>query len=193
MKITSLDKEIRKVFETGYYNIPRFQRPYSWEKEQIVEFWNDTIKDSESDYFIGSIVVYKKTDDLFGIVDGQQRLTTITMILCAVRDYYINQGLENPARGVHALIEKIDLNNEHKFILQTETSYPYFQEHIQKYEEPEIDVEYGVEEINLKKGFELINKFIKQEIDKLKADKQLSKEKQKKQFMTSSTISEIGL
>jgi uncharacterized protein with ParB-like and HNH nuclease domain len=39
MKITSLDREIRKVFETGYYNIPRFQRPYSWEKDQIAEFW----------------------------------------------------------------------------------------------------------------------------------------------------------
>lgn len=180
MKITSLDREIRKVFETGYYNIPRFQRPYSWEKDQIAEFWNDTIKDSESDYFIGSIVVYKKNDELFGIVDGQQRLTTITMVLCAVRDFYISEGLVNPARGVHALIEKIDLNNEQKFVLQTETSYPYFQEHIQKYEEPEIDVEYGVEEINLKKGFELINKFIKQEIDVIKANKQLTREKRDK-------------
>ena len=63
MKITCIDKEIKNVFETGYYHIPRFQRPYSWEKEQILEFWNDTIKESEADYFIGSIVVYKKSDD----------------------------------------------------------------------------------------------------------------------------------
>lgn len=182
MKITSLDKEIRKVFETGYYNIPRFQRPYSWEKEQIAEFWHDTIKDSETDYFIGSIVVYKKTDELFGIVDGQQRLTTITMVLCAVRDFYINEGLANPALGVHAMIEKIDLNNDKKFVLQTETSYPYFQEHIQKYDEPEIEIEFGVEEINLKKGFELITKFIKQEVDAIKGNKQLTKEKQKNEI-----------
>lgn len=180
MKITSLDKEIRKVFETGYYSVPRFQRPYSWEKEQVAEFWNDTIKDSESDYFIGSIVVYKKTDELFGIVDGQQRLTTITMVLCAVRDFYILEGFINPAKGVHALIEKIDLDNEEKFVLQTETSYPYFQEHIQKYDEPEIEVEYGIEEINLKKGFDLINKLIKQELDVIRADKKLTPEKKKK-------------
>jgi len=57
MKINCIDKEIKKVFETGYYHVPRFQRPYSWEKEQITEFWNDTIKESEADYFIGSIVV----------------------------------------------------------------------------------------------------------------------------------------
>lgn len=182
MKITSLDKEIRKIFETGYYNIPRFQRPYSWEKEQITEFWNDTIKDSDSDYFIGSIVVYKKSDELFGIVDGQQRLTTITMLLCAVRDFYIKENFLNPAKGVHVLIEKVDLNNELKFVLQTETSYPYFQEHIQKFDDPEIEIEFGVEEINLKKGFDQINKYIKQEIDLIKTNKQLSKEDQKQQI-----------
>ena len=50
--------------------------------------------------------------------------------------------------GVHLLVEKIDLDNKKNFILQTETSYPYFQEYIQKYGEPEIDVELGAEEIN---------------------------------------------
>lgn len=177
MKITSLDKELRKVFETGYYHIPRFQRPYSWEKEQVFEFWFDTIIESETDYFIGSIVVYKKNDELFGIVDGQQRLTTITMLLCTVRDFYSSEGFENLALGVHALIEKKDLNNEQQFVLQTETSYPYFQEHIQKFDKPDVDVKYGVEEENLKKAFELINKFVKQEIDLIRSNKQLTKEK----------------
>jgi uncharacterized protein with ParB-like and HNH nuclease domain len=176
MKINCIDKEIKKVFETGYYHVPRFQRPYSWEKEQIIEFWNDTIKESEADYFIGSIVVYKKTDDLFGIVDGQQRLTTITMILCALRDFYISEGFMNSAQGVHKLIEKVDLDNKSNFILQTETSYPYFQEHIQKFEEPEIEVEYGQEEINLKNGFEQLTKYIKCEIDGIRANNQIKKE-----------------
>lgn len=179
MKINCIDKEIKKVFETGYYHVPRFQRPYSWEKEQIIEFWNDTIKESESDYFIGSIVVYKKTNDLFGIVDGQQRLTTITMILCALRDFYISEGLDNSAQGVHKLIEKVDLDNKSNFILQTETSYPYFQEHIQKYEEPEIEVEYGQEEINLKNGFEQLTKYIRLEIEDIKANRQIKGDKVK--------------
>ena len=180
MKINCIDKEIKKVFETGYYHVPRFQRPYSWEKEQIAEFWNDTIKESETDYFIGSIVVYKKTDDLFGIVDGQQRLTTITMILCALRDFYISERLENSAQGVHKLIEKVDLDNESNFILQTETSYPYFQEHIQKYNDPDIEVEFGQEEYNLKNGFEQIINYIKSEIDLIKSNNQIKKEKLKK-------------
>ncbi|WP_153797005.1 DUF262 domain-containing protein [Foetidibacter luteolus] len=176
MKITSLDKEIRKIFETGYYHIPRFQRPYSWEKEQVSEFWHDTVLESETDYFIGSIVVYKKSDELFGIVDGQQRLTTITMLLCAIRDYYSAEGFENLAKGVHILIEKKDLNNDQQFVLQTETSYPYFQEHIQKFDKPDTETKYGVEEENLKKAYDLINKFIKQELDLIKGNKQLTKE-----------------
>ena len=176
MKINCIDKEIKKVFETGYYHVPRFQRAYSWEKEQIIEFWNDTIKESDADYFIGSIVVYKKTGDLFGIVDGQQRLTTITMILCALRDFYITEELTNSAQGVHKLIEKVDLDNKSNFILQTETSYPYFQEHIQKYDEPDVEEECGQEEINLKNGFELISQYIKKEIEDIKANNQIKKE-----------------
>lgn len=179
MKITCIDKEIKKVFETGYYYIPRFQRPYSWEKDQVAEFWNDSVVDSESDYFIGSIVVYKKDDEVFGIVDGQQRLTTITMILCALRDFYLNEKFENLAKGVHVLIEKTDLNNENKYIIQTETSYPYFHEYIQKYDEPEIEVELGSEEINLKNAFTQLSNYIKSELQKIKADKQINKEKQK--------------
>lgn len=172
MKITCIDREVKKIFETGYYYIPRFQRPYSWEKEHIGDFWNDIINESEADYFIGSIVVYKKSDEVFGIVDGQQRLTTITMMLCSLRDNYRNEGFENPAKGIHALIERIDLNNEQKYILQTETSYPYFQEHIQKYDDPEISIEFGNEEVNLKNGFDLVEKYIHNEIQTIKQDKQ---------------------
>jgi hypothetical protein len=70
----------------------------------------------------------------------------------------------------------VDLDIESKFILQTETSYPYFQEHIQKYTEPEIEVDFGQEEVNLKNGFELITKYIKSEIDTIKADNQIKKD-----------------
>ncbi len=164
------------MFETGYYYIPRFQRPYSWEKDQVMEFWNDSIIDNETDYFIGSIVVYKKDDEVFGVVDGQQRLTTITMILCVLRDFYIKEGFMNLAKGVHVLIEKTDLNNDNRFVLQTETSYPYFQEHIQKFSEPEITVDLGFEEINLKNSFEQITGYVKSAVQLIRSDKQIKRQ-----------------
>jgi uncharacterized protein with ParB-like and HNH nuclease domain len=189
MKINCIDKEIKKVLETGYYHIPRFQRPYSWEKDHIEEFWVDAINESETDYFIGSIVVYKMNDELFGIVDGQQRLTTITMILCALRNFYNAEELPNLANGVHVLIEKVDLKYDKQFILQTETSYPYFQEHIQKFSEADTEAEYGPEEINLKNGFDQITKYIKTEIDIIKANKQIKPENLKSHL--ESKLSEI--
>ncbi len=102
------------------------------------------------------------------------------MILCALRNFYNSEKLTNSARGVQNLIEKEDLDNESKFILQTETSYPYFQEHIQKYDEPEIEVEHGQEEDNLKNGFDQITKYINGEIDAIKNNNQISKDKIKK-------------
>jgi hypothetical protein len=77
MKITTSDRMASDVLKEFLF-IPRFQRPYSWEKEQVEQFWNDTIVENPTDYFIGSIVLYKQGDEL-GIVDGQQRIVTILL------------------------------------------------------------------------------------------------------------------
>lgn len=154
MKIACIDKEVRAILESGYYKIPRFQRPYSWDRENIEEFWNDAIRNSESDYFIGSIVVFKLKDGTYGVVDGQQRLTTITMILCALRNIFRLEGFSNHAQGINNLIERPDIDYKLQYVLQTETSYPYLQEYIQKFDKPEITPKVGIEEYNLKTAFD---------------------------------------
>lgn len=83
MKISSRDWNINKILKAGYYKIPRFQRPYSWEKAHVQEFWSDVMLEENKEYFIGAMVVYKQGMDGYGIVDGQQRITTIIMLLCA--------------------------------------------------------------------------------------------------------------
>ncbi len=132
MKITCLEKEVGQLLSEAYYKIPRFQRPYSWDHVNVEEFWGDAVVESESDYFIGNFVVY---DDkgIQGVVDGQQRLTTITLLLCALRDVFHEQGEEKLAQGLHGLIERPNIKAEKYYVLQSETSYPYFQEHIQKF------------------------------------------------------------
>lgn len=154
MKIECVDKEIGDVFKS-FYKIPRFQRPYSWERENVEEFWNDTIAEQETDYFIGSFVLFKDKGG-FGIVDGQQRLTTLTMMLCALRNAFKVNGLEDLARGVHNLIERTDINNQLMYVLDSESSYPYLQEHIQKFSAPSVPADMGPEERLLKESFEFI-------------------------------------
>ncbi|MFP6143747.1 DUF262 domain-containing protein [Helicobacter pylori] len=76
--------------------IPIYQRVYSWEKEQCKQLWDDIIKTGGNDqiegHFIGSIVfvhdgIYTTNHNELLIIDGQQRLTTITLLFIALRDY----------------------------------------------------------------------------------------------------------
>ena len=88
LEIKPLDLTVKNLLETGFYKIPRFQRPYSWDRENVEDFWEDAIHADDPDYFIGSFVLYRAKDDpdLLFVVDGQQRLTTITLLLAAIRD-----------------------------------------------------------------------------------------------------------
>lgn len=110
-----MDKEVGHFLKQSYYRIPRFQRPYSWERSNVEEFWNDAIVENESDYFIGNFVVYADKN-AFGVVDGQQRLTTITLLLCALRNAFKAEGLINLAKGAHNLIERTDIANDKFYV-----------------------------------------------------------------------------
>ena len=64
------------------YVIPLYQRAYAWEDEEIVQLIDD-INDSTGDYYIGSLVVAKVKSkvETYEVVDGQQRLTTLYLLL----------------------------------------------------------------------------------------------------------------
>jgi Protein of unknown function DUF262/Protein of unknown function (DUF1524) len=171
MKITCIDKELKTILSSGFYKIPRFQRPYLWEKDQVEEFWNDAIANEDPDYFIGSMVVFLASPDTFGVVDGQQRLTTITMILCALRDCFATEKQDSLAQGIQNLVEKPDINNLPRYVLQTETSYPYLQEHIQKFGKADADdITPGEEEERLQRAFDLIASYVNEAIKSIKDD-----------------------
>lgn len=130
------------------YIIPRYQREYSWELEQLEEFWNDIkgqilFEDSvyiTQDYFIGSLVLVgddeKGTD--FLVVDGQQRLTTITILLSALTQ--IGKELEEKAfyKSCYSYIEGKDSEYNDFFKLVNETPKPFFQRAIQHIDKEEI-------------------------------------------------------
>ncbi|GAA8793936.1 hypothetical protein VN1311_11920 [Helicobacter pylori] len=85
--------EFFKQTQTNQFVIPIYQRLYSWKKEQCEQLWDDIIKiggnDKMNGHFIGSIL-YAGVDDTHSspllIIDGQQRLTTITLLFIALRN-----------------------------------------------------------------------------------------------------------
>lgn len=140
MKINTFDKSIKDILNSNYYKIPRFQRPYSWLTENVSDFWEDTVVSKEKDYFIGSIVLFNGGDSASSIVDGQQRMTTIIMLLCTIRNMLNSLGYDALALAIHKLVEREDINTNLKYVLSTETSFPYFQEHIMKFGQSAVDV-----------------------------------------------------
>ncbi len=138
MELTTTARSLREILKAHFFFIPRFQRPYSWTKENVEELWEDSIQESSGDYFIGSMVVYKKAEDTRAVIDGQQRLTTLMMMLCALRDAADEQGDKSLANGTQGFIERADENDEARFVLTTETSYPYLQDRVLSRDTPQI-------------------------------------------------------
>ncbi len=89
--IQASEKNLDKVFCNDYlFEIPVFQRPYAWTKEEVDDLLDDLLyavgRDEEEPYFLGSIVLIKGDGPASQVVDGQQRLTTLTMLLCSLRE-----------------------------------------------------------------------------------------------------------
>jgi len=85
-------KTLSEIFNDKIFRIPDYQRGYSWEKEQINDFWTDlTNLDHERTHYTGMITVeHKKENDYYHIIDGQQRLTTIMILLKNILDPFDN-------------------------------------------------------------------------------------------------------
>ncbi|WP_231182262.1 DUF262 and DUF1524 domain-containing protein [Helicobacter pylori] len=103
--------------------IPIYQRLYSWEKEQCKQLWDDIIKiggnDKMDGHFIGSILYVldgiTHSDNALLIIDGQQRLTTITLLLTALRDHLNDEDKRKEIEN-HYLINS-DKDGDKKFRL----------------------------------------------------------------------------
>lgn len=69
------------------YKIPIYQRNYAWGRDEIyalIKDIYDSIKKEKPVYYIGTLVTYKRDDNVYEVIDGQQRLTTIYIILKAI-------------------------------------------------------------------------------------------------------------
>lgn len=68
--------------------IPPYQRSYAWESEQIDELWHDITDTLGRNHFMGSVVLCSPDEQRPEVIDGQQRLTTVILLLALIRDKY---------------------------------------------------------------------------------------------------------
>ena len=107
----------RKLLGNGLnYRIPRFQRDYSWSDEEWEDLWADIVETTrdggEPAHYMGYLVLQSKDERTFEVIDGQQRLTTLSIIVLAV--------LRNLQRLVD---DKVDPENNAKRMDQIRQSY----------------------------------------------------------------------
>lgn len=76
---------LKNIFIGNEYIIPIYQRNYAWEQEEIEQLLGD-IYDSSGKYYLGSLIVDEITPNTFSVIDGQQRLTTIFLLLTFLKD-----------------------------------------------------------------------------------------------------------
>lgn len=160
------------LFSNDKYEVPRYQRSYSWEEDQAVDFWNDLTSESAS-YFIGSFVFNYENIDKTGhidVIDGQQRLLTIIILMAVLRDIYKQIG---DIKGADR-IQRMCIAFEDKYgnltyrIKSGDTIQQYFNKYIQA---GDLNIEESQpknkEEKRIKKVYLFLKERIQEHIDNL--------------------------
>lgn len=104
--LSAKEQALSKIFSDDYvFTIPTYQRPYSWGTDQAQELLDDLLGymragssklDEMAPYFLGSIVLIKRESVADSqVVDGQQRLTTLTLLLPAIRATVADKSVQD--------------------------------------------------------------------------------------------------
>ena len=165
------DLEIHNILFSNYkFKIPRYQRPYSWNEDQIVEFWND-LTNSDETYFLGSFIFnYENVDktDFIDVIDGQQRILTITIFMAVIRDIAeeIDKGLSERIQIQDIAI--LDRKGKHLFrVVCGESTREFFEKFIQSNKNSIIESNpITKEEKNIKNNYQYFWDRITRELEK---------------------------
>ncbi|MEU0499381.1 DUF262 domain-containing HNH endonuclease family protein [Mycobacterium sp. NPDC006124] len=137
-KLTAHEHPLRKIFSSDFeFKIPEYQRPYRWGTDQALQLLDDLEetmgRGGDEPYFLGSLVLVEQDDESFDVIDGQQRLTTLTLLFSVLRD--LVEGDEF-ARNLSARI--LDPGNELDGIPSRprlslrEQDAPFFRKYVQE-------------------------------------------------------------
>lgn len=176
MDIKPYDKTIRELFLSGrQFVIPRFQREYSWDKKNYQEFFEDMVNNLSiekgnivsNQYFLGTMLFVgnfaEGTDQEIQVVDGQQRLTTISILFSALSDRFISLGEDTLSEQIFKYIMTKDDNGNEVRILKSKTHYPYFAYFIQDREKDIRQEPNSEEEICIKDTYDYMFKELSEE------------------------------
>ncbi len=176
------DVEFREIITSHgvNYEIPRFQRSYSWNKDNAEDFYKD-MKDDDYEFFVGSIVLNtQRGDGVIEIIDGQQRMITSTILFAAIRDVFEENGFSEEAREIQTdfIGKRSAETRETDYKLRpADDLETWFVEHIQSHPKNEFPPvrNLNAEQKRVRANYNLFIEEIKKEVDDLDASGTRSK------------------
>ncbi len=155
--------------QTNQFVIPIYQRLYSWKKEQCKQLWDDIIKiggnDKMNGHFIGSILYVRDgithSNNPLLIIDGQQRLTTITLLFIALRNRSSDEVKRKEIENRYLINNDKDGDKKFRLILSEsdkDTLLSLIDKNKRKPSEPSVKI---------MENFKLFEKWISENTDKL--------------------------
>ncbi len=163
-----------QLFEgSSYYQVPDYQRPYAWGDEQVEQLWEDILiafQEGMEEYFLGSIIltINKQNSKALDIIDGQQRLTTLMILFCCLRDLHFNDVDDSRSKNkILGRIMDMETHSNRLTFRTQQQNQNYFEQEIVK--SINFDKKYTKQE--LKSNVFLNTAFIfKEKIEELKAE-----------------------
>lgn len=156
-----------------FYQIPPYQRDYEWGTDEIDDLWNDIINaiENRTDHFLGAFVFRgeKGKDTIFEVMDGQQRLITLTILLAAIRDNLDKLGEKTLAGGTQVSISNTDRSGKETYrLILNRSAGKFIEEFIQKHEPSrKVIIPQSEEEKKIKKAYDYFGKNISEKLDVL--------------------------
>lgn len=137
--IKAEERALKKIFSIDYYfQIPYYQRPYAWTDKETGELLDDICEAERNSqgtpYFLGSIVLEKKEEQSSAdVIDGQQRLTTLTILFCVLRELSENENFKSALNDcIREKGSPLTDESDHFRLCVRDSDKEFFEEHVQR-------------------------------------------------------------
>lgn len=85
-------KTLKSLFGERIYTIPDYQRGYIWDTQQLAEFWEDLLNIEDMPHYMGVLSIKENENNMFEVIDGQQRLTTCIILIETLIEFAENNN-----------------------------------------------------------------------------------------------------
>jgi len=162
-------KTLSEIFNDKIFRIPDYQRGYSWEKHEVEDFWRDLDNLGEDKYHYTGMLTLDKDTNYYNVIDGQQRLTTIVILLKNILDKFDDEDWINDdyqkKKAVDTYLYKFKRDSKNPNIIfgykENNPSYVFYKNEILEIHDKANDYEYTMYTKNLENTNKFFNTKLK--------------------------------